>query len=337
MIYGLIVILLLTLLLPLLSKKVEHNLEMFLFVMGLSAAIISGVLSSELMVDILKNKFLYMITGAVFIGGVVFKVFNKKIMRIVQLLLDKISLKLFVFLVIVVLGLISSIITAIISSLLLIEIISLLPLHRKDKISINIIACFSIGLGAALTPLGEPLATVVVSKLDIGFWFILQQFGFLIVSGIAFLGIIGTFFASRDNTEKGLTEVSGNESYRIIIIRSLKVSLFIIALELLGGGYRAVIDTYIIGLDSHFLYWTNMISAVLDNATLATAEISARMSQIQLKSVLMGLLISGGMMIPGNIPNIISADKLKIKSSEWIRLGIPVGLIMMIGYYFILF
>ena len=58
---------------------------------------------------------------------------------------------------------------------------------------------------------------------------------------------------------------------------------------------------------------------------LAAAEISIKMSELQVEAVLMGLLISGGMMIPGNIPNIISAGKLKIKSSEWIKLGVPLG------------
>jgi predicted cation transporter len=81
----------------------------------------------------------------------------------------------------------------------------------------------------------------------------------------------------------------------------------------------------------------NIISAVLDNATLASAEISAKMSLLQVKSVLMGLLISGGMMIPGNIPNIVSADKLKIRSSEWAKFGIPFGLVVMVVYYIILF
>lgn len=337
MIFGLIVVLVLTLILPLLFKKVEQNLEVFLFLMGLSAAAISGVLSGEFIVHVFENKFLYMIVGAVFIAGIVFKVFNKIIMNLVQLLIDKISLRLFVFLIIIILGLMSSIITAIISSLLLIEIINLLPISRKDKISVTIIACFSIGLGATLTPLGEPLATVVVSKLNIGFWFILQQFGVLIILGVLVLGVVGAFFANKENSHKDVVRKNENETYRTIVIRTIKVFIFIVALELLGGGYRAVIDTYIIGLDSHLLYWTNTISAVLDNATLATAEISAKMSLIQVKSVLMGLLISGGMMIPGNIPNIISADKLKIKSSEWIKLGVPVGLAMLVVYYFVLF
>jgi predicted cation transporter len=38
------------------------------------------------------------------------------------------------------------------------------------------------------------------------------------------------------------------------------------------------------------------------------------------------------MMIPGNIPNIISVGKLKIKSSEWIALGVPLGIAMIMIY-----
>ena len=51
------------------------------------------------------------------------------------------------------------------------------------------------------------------------------------------------------------------------------VFAFIFALELLGAGFKPVIDTYVIHLDSRLLYWGNMISAILDNATLAAAEV----------------------------------------------------------------
>jgi len=85
------------------------------------------------------------------------------------------------------------------------------------------------------------------------------------------------------------------------------------------------------------LYWINMASAVLDNATLAAAEIGPFMTESQIKSVLMGLLISGGILIPGNIPNIISASKLGITSKEWARIGIPLGLATMGMYFVILF
>jgi predicted cation transporter len=37
------------------------------------------------------------------------------------------------------------------------------------------------------------------------------------------------------------------------------------------------------------------------------------------------------MLIPGNILNIIAAHALHIKSTEWGKLGVPVGLVMMTG------
>ena len=43
------------------------------------------------------------------------------------------------------------------------------------------------------------------------------------------------------------------------------------------------------------------------------------------------------MLIPGNIPNIISAGKLGITSKEWARLGLPLGFVSMVIYYVILF
>jgi predicted cation transporter len=43
----------------------------------------------------------------------------------------------------------------------------------------------------------------------------------------------------------------------------------------------------------------------------------------------MGLLISGGMLIPGNIPNIVAAGRLGISSREWARVGLITGLPLM--------
>lgn len=107
-------------------------------------------------------------------------------------------------------------------------------------------------------------------------------------------------------------------------------------LTLLGAGFEPFIERYLLGLSPQILYWINMISAVLDNATLAAAEISPQMSDTTLISILLGLLISGGMLIPGNIPNIIAAGKLNITSSEWARFGVPVGLIAMILYFIVI-
>ena len=84
------------------------------------------------------------------------------------------------------------------------------------------------------------------------------------------------------------------------------------------------------------LYWLNIVSAVLDNATLAAAEISVQMDVSTIKAILMGLMISGGMLIPGNIPNIICANKLQISSKEWAYTGLPIGVLLMVGYFIIM-
>ena len=55
-----------------------------------------------------------------------------------------------------------------------------------------------------------------------------------------------------------------------------------------------------------------------------------------LMTVLMGLIVAGGMLIPGNIPNIISAGKLNITSKEWAKIGLPMGFVLLIIYFIIL-
>ncbi|MDK2880812.1 MAG: hypothetical protein PWQ99_587 [Clostridia bacterium] len=341
MLAGLIIILLLVLTLPFFVKAVEHNLEPFLFVMGLAATVISGVLSGHLVKEIFTNHLMYMITAAVLVFGLLFSVFQNQVQKWIRRILHHIPLNFFVFLVIAILGLISSIITAIIASLLLSEIINALPMERKKKVNTTIIACLAIGMGAALTPIGEPLSTIVISKLGESFWYLARLIGIFIIPGVIILGIIGSLVAGKgqknDEAEEGEISDLEDETITGVFIRAGKVFLFIMALELLGAGFKPLIDTYIIHLDGRLLYWINMISAILDNATLAAAEISPEMFGMQIEGILMGLLISGGMLIPGNIPNIISAGKLRITSSEWARLGVPLGLVLLVIYYLIIF
>lgn len=339
MLVGLLIILLLVLTLPFFVKVVERNLEPFLFVMGLAATIVSGVLNTELIHEIITNHLMYMITAAVLIFGLLFARFQNNIHIWINKILEHIPLNLFVFFIVVLLGLCSSIITAIISALILSEIINALPLQRKEKINTTIIGCFSIGLGAALTPIGEPLSTIVISKLGEQFFYLLKLLGVFIIPGVIVFGLLSSLSVKRasKDSDTGETIDLEDETTKGVVLRAGKIFLFIMALELLGKGFEPVINTYIIHLDGRILYWINMISAVLDNATLAAAEISPAMSGLQIEAILMGLLVSGGMLIPGNIPNIISAGKLKITSSEWAKLGVPLGLAMLVIYYVILF
>jgi predicted cation transporter len=57
----------------------------------------------------------------------------------------------------------------------------------------------------------------------------------------------------------------------------------------------------------------------------------------QITGILMGIIISGGMLIPGNIPNIISASKLRISSREWAVFGVPFGFALMIAYFLVIY
>lgn len=351
MIFGLLVVLSLIFILPFVFRCIECNLEYFLFMMGIIAVIISGTLSLDLIVHILENYFLYLITIAVLISGFIFRLSVKKINKFVNHCLKIIPLNVFIFLLIVILGLISSLITAIISALVLVEIVHVLPFRHKQKVQLTVIACFSIGLGAALTPVGEPLSTIVTSSLNGDFLLIFRIIGIYVISCIIFLGLFGSFYIGRRySNEKSVIEgkeykmweienenIVQMENLQSIFIRTLKIFIFIIALELLGAGFKPLINKYIIHLDSKTLYWINTSSAVLDNATIAAAEVSPLMNSKQIQAILMGLLLSGGMLIPGNIPNIISSGKLNIKSREWARTGIPLGLVLLITYFIIIF
>ena len=157
-----------------------------------------------------------------------------------------------------------------------------------------------------------------------------------VVPGVVLMGIWAALQPMRYAGDT-LTETEAEESYRAVVVRALRVYLFVVALTLLGEGFKPVIDRFIINLDARILYWINMVSAILDNATLTAAEISPQMTASQVRAVLMGLLISGGMLIPGNIPNIISASKLGIRSRTWARFGVPLGMVLLVLYFIGLF
>ncbi len=93
------------------------------------------------------------------------------------------------------------------------------------------------------------------------------------------MGILGVVFLQRQGTPtEGLECKLVRESIRDVVIRAGKVYLFIMALVFLGEGFKPLILEYIIQIPSEGLYWVNIVSAVLDNATLAAAEIGPQLS-----------------------------------------------------------
>ncbi|MGH2452994.1 MAG: DUF1646 family protein [bacterium] len=330
-----LIVLVVVLALPFISENVERNLEAFLFVMGLISAIASGVLTLHLMGEAARNPI--PITLAVFLSGLLFAWTRPRLVPALRRLLARTGPAVLAGAAVALLGLASSVITAMIASLLLVEFISALRLRRADEVRIVVLACFAIGLGAALTPVGEPLSTIAIAKLDQDFWFLARLLGAWIIPGVLALGAAATVWRLQPAAE-GLTRAAETtEWYAEVLGRTARVYLFVMGLTLLGEGFRPLIDRFVIGLDARLLYWINMISAVLDNATLAAAEISPRMTNDQVRPVLMGLLISGGMLIPGNIPNIIAAGKLNIRSREWARVAVPIGAVLLVLYFVLLF
>jgi len=357
---GLIIIFLLVLLLPFRFRLVEKNLEVFLFICGIAALTISGfsviegmttgwslpVVMEALTAPLLVTTVFGIPVGIVqivLVVGLIFYIWFIPIKKAILRAAGCCSVPLFLFLVIVLLGMLSSLISAIIAALILVETVCALPLNRGDKITVTVVACFSIGLGAVLTPFGEPLSTITVSRLSgppyyAGFDFLFNLLAIYIIPGVIAFGILGVLLYHRSGlSEEPLECDLPRESLKEVGLRALRVYIFIAALIFLGEGLKPLIVTYVVPVPPAGLYWVNMVSAVLDNATLAAAEINPALSLFQIKSALMGLVIAGGMLIPGNIPNIIAAGKIGITSREWLKIGVPLGLAAMGIYFFLLF
>jgi predicted cation transporter len=336
---GLVTIIGLVLALPFLSRKVERQLEAFLFIMGVFSVSISGLWSWGLVGKALLEPI--KITLAVLIAGLVFRFVRSKIGKWSSAFAGRFGFGALFFTIVVGLGLLSSIITAIIAALILSEVISALRLPRTLEVRLVIIACFSIGLGAVLTPLGEPLSTIAVSKLSgepyhAGFFFLLWLLGKWMIPLILGLGILSAFLPNKREGESATLTENKPEETKDMFIRAFKVYVFVLALVFLGTGFMPVVDKYLTRVSANVIYWVNIISAILDNATLTAAEITPAMSEQTIKAALAGLLIAGGMLIPGNIPNIICANKLSIKSREWAVFGVPLGMVLMIGFFIFL-
>ena len=164
---GLFAIFLIVLVAPFKVKLAEKNLEAFLFVMGALAVTITSKWGFDLVKLAAEEPVMKGIVPAVLVAGLIFYYGQKQFQAFMNSLVNKVNVSIIIFAATLILGVICSVITAIISSLFLCEIANTMPLERKDKINFVIVACFAIGLGAVLTPLGEPLSTIAITKLSL--------------------------------------------------------------------------------------------------------------------------------------------------------------------------
>jgi len=341
-------ILLLVLFLPFISHRVEKNLEPFFLIMGIlgiAANYYFGVIDAEGLREVAKRAIITPvsisglpigITQVVLIFGLLFYYFHRPIYSGIDKLLRKVGFYTFIAIFIMILGLTSSIISVIVTAVILSEIAAAIKIERKHKVEFVVLASFAVGLGAALTPIGEPLSTIAVSKLNAPFDYLFRILGAYVIPGVIGIALYTAWRLKKEGAHVEGVEATYTDDLTTVVLRAVKVYIFVAALELLGHAFQYIAVCYFVKLEPWQLYWLNTISAVVDNATLTAAEINPYLTEEQIRSALMSLLVSGGMLIPGNIPNIVAANKLKITSKEWARVGVPFGLALLMIYFIII-
>jgi predicted cation transporter len=335
---GLMAIILMVFLLPFIFKTIAGNLELFLLVMGILAVTIADRWSLGLLQAVVTDPVFKGIVPAVLFAGLIFFYGKSRLDSWVARILSRYPLRAVIFVTVVLLGLICSITTAVIASLLLVELIAIIPMDHRTRIRVAVAGCFSISMGMVLTPVGEPLALLAETLLQgppyyAGFFFLFNNLAFYIIPGCLAMGVLASLFVKKACDPEEAECAPKGESLEDVFKRAGRIYLFVMALLLLGNGLDVMIDHYLVQVPPQILYWVNMLSAILDNATLTASEITPKMTLEQIKAMLMGLLISGGMLIPGNIANIVAANKLNITSREWSRLAVPLGLTLMVIYF----
>jgi predicted cation transporter len=312
---------------PVFTGAIERNVEVFFLLVGLVTACIMGQLNTTLVWAALSEPLSF--TLAVLAFGATFRLLRDYLDQLFSRVIQILDPRIVCFCLLIVLGFLAGFITPVVSALVFVEAISLLRCDRWVEIAATVFACFAIGFGAGLTPLGMPGIAVVLRSLHAGFWYLAHLLGPFIVAGVILAALPTLFlpFASSRPIDVAEEKDSWN---LVLLIRPGKVYIFIAGLVALSDGLRPLVDAYIHRLPNGLLFWMNTISAVVNNSTLAAVEIGPSLSMNQQRAAFLGLLISGGALVTGNIPNIVAASRLGITSREWAAIGLGTGALFLL-------
>ena len=321
---------------PLVSKWVENHLELFLLFIGLAAVTVAGGWNKDFIYQTVNAP--VNVAFIVLVVSVIFNYYSRYIFRILFILLRSFepcySFAILVFL----LGLTSSVFSVTVAALVLAEVLQVVNLEREQTVKVTVYACYAIGLGALLFPLAEPLGLIIYNELAAGvhkadFFFMLRHFFGWIVPGIALMAFAAGYTVRNANTQLELHIREDKEDYKSILRRTWHIYMFVAALHLISTGLRPFAQSTVAHLSGKILFWANAASVVIDNATLAAIEVTPNVSLPNLMYMVVGLAAFGSMLVQGNLPNIVAAEKLGIKSREWARVAVPAGLVLMSGYF----
>jgi predicted cation transporter len=321
---------------PVVSRAIEERIEIFFLAIGLLAMTLAGAWRWE--VASRAAQVPLGITLAVIVADVVFGRVRGLMDRALGWIQARVARPLLCGGAVFVIALLSAMLTAIVAALMLAELVELIRLGPRARLRVTVAGCFAIGLGSSLTPLGGPLSTLAASGLGMGFGGLFAMLAPYVLPGMLACAIVAGLFASSDDGASAAaaapTVVLIRESVVLALLRGLEVYVFIAGLVLVGVAFAPLAARYVPMLGRSALYWANTISAAMDNATLVALEVHA-MDPARAREAIIALLVAGGMLIPGNIPNIVAAATLRIGAGDWAKVGIPMGLVLL-GIYFAL-
>jgi len=312
---------------PVFIEAIERNVELFFLLIGVLTACIMGQFDAALVRAALSEPLSF--TVAVLFFGATFRLLRDYLDQLLRRVIRLLDPRILCFCLAIILGFLAAFITPVVSALVFVEAVSLLRCERWAEIAATVFACFAIGFGAGLTPLGMPGIAVVLRSLHADFWYLTHLLGPFVVVGVT-LAAVPILFLPFASSER-LDTTQEEDSWRtVLLIRPGKVYVFIAGLVALSDGLRPVVNAYIHRLPEGLLFWMNTLSAVVNNSTLAAVEISPSLSMSQQRAAFLALLISGGALVTGNIPNIVAASRLGITSREWARIGLGTGVLLLI-------
>jgi predicted cation transporter len=314
---------------PLIFAPLEHNLEPYCFALG----VIAVTLSRRWEWHLLRKAALdpVPITITVVVAGILFGALRPVLDLSFAAMRRRVPRPLLAALVVLIIGFLSSAITAVIAALMLVEAVALMGLGPNERTRVVVLGCFAIGLGSALTPIGGPLATLAASAMNLNFAELFKLLWPWVFPGIAAMSLLTAYYVRGPYDL--VADIAGvREGPQQAVLQGLRIFGFIAGLILLGEACAPFASRYLARLSDGALFWANIVSAALDNATLVAIEFH-QIDRGRAQAALLSLLVSGGMLIPGNVPNIVCANKLHMRTGEWARIGLPLGL-MMLGIYF---
>ncbi len=312
---------------PVFIKAIERNVELFFLLIGVLTACVMGRFDATLVRAALSEPLSF--TAAVLVFGATFRLLRDYLDQLLRRIIRLLDPRILCFCLAIILGFLAAIITPVVSALVFVEAISLLRCDRRTEVLAAVFACFAIGFGAGLTPLGMPGIAVVLRSLHADFWYLARLLGPFVVVGVI-LAAVPLLFLPFSSSEPLDTPAVKDSWGIVLLIRPGKVYVFIAGLVALSDGLRPVVNAYIHRLPEGLLFWMNTLSAVVNNSTMAAVEISPSLSMNQQRAALLGLLISGGALVTGNIPNIVAASRLGITSREWAKIGLGTGGLLLI-------